>query len=158
MLEGGSWSSYENRIQEYEQFMDNVFMPLYNMSANKSCHENEEYIALLKKCEQFEPYRYVNMWEASEKTKNLLIEMILEQGGYYLGYTETLNKSVPIAELKIKLRFITNLFKYTDFVYSPRYVPVLINKYMPDEDNDDCEFVDLLQDMKTILAHREIVF
>lgn len=130
-----------HRENQYNEFVENVFNPLYEMSANEKCYENRAYRILLEECEKFDPFYYEFLpWMRNNETKNMLIIMILTKG----GYTEN-NLKIPENELKQKLRFIFNLKRYVNFVYNPSTVRDLIHKYTDHVKTNDKELLNMFE-------------
>lgn len=115
-MEGSSWATHEDKLNEYNEFCKIIFNKLYEMSADPDCYENEEYKQLLKECEKFNPFEYSEIWTPYSAAKNKLIRMVLNEGGYYID-NYLYRYKVPENELIQKFRLIINLIKYTNIEF-----------------------------------------
>ncbi len=128
-MEGGSWTSRGDKLNEYNDFCKNIFNKLYEMSADPDCYENEEYKRLLKECEKFNPFEYSEIWTPYSAAKNKLIRMVLNEGGYYTdNYLSHCN--VPENKLIQKFRLIINLIRYTNIEFDCDHVKRTIRQYI----------------------------
>lgn len=148
-MEGASWESSISKRTEYNNFIENVFRPLYKMSSQEDCLQNENYKKLLKECEFFDPYRFSNMWESYEVAKNKLILMVLEYDGYYYNsYMRNIKMTDDV--LITKLRFILNLLKFTNIDFDKKRALTNISYYLP-SDSDNDKVIELIQEIEDIL-------
>lgn len=148
-MEGASWESSTNKRIEYNNFIENVFRPLYKMSSREDCLQNENYKNLLKECEFFNPYRFSNVWESYEIVKNKLIIMVLEYDGYYYNsYMRNIKMTNDV--LITKLRFILNLLKFTNIDFDKKRALINISYYLPSESDND-KVNELIQEIEGIL-------
>lgn len=144
---------YPNRDTELNEFIENVFNPLYEMSADEKCYKDTTYMNLLKECGKFDPCYYERRpWVRNkDETINKLIIMILTKGGYTGD-----NLKIPENELKQKLRFIFNLKRYVNFVYNPSTVSDLIHKYTDQVNTNDKELLDMFKTIDMIFVEDTI--
>lgn len=150
-MEGASWESSISKRTEYNNFIENVFRPLYKMSSQEDCLQNENYKKLLKECEFFDPYRFSNMWESYEVAKNKLILMVLEYDGYYYNsYMRNIKMTDDV--LITKLRFILNLLKFTNIDFDKKRALTYISYYLP-SDSDNDKVIELIQEIEDILKY-----
>lgn len=150
-MEGRSWLSSKYKKDKYNNFLENVFRPLYKMSGDENCLKNVKYMELLKKCEMFNPYMFSDIWEASSEVKNKLITMILEYDGYYYTrYMKNIRMSDDVAIRK--LRFILNVITYTNIDFDNKSLMDKITFYCPIETDND-EIIELTQKIKGILEY-----
>ena len=150
-MTGGFWPA--SRETELNEFIENIFNPLYEMSADEKCYNNPTYMNLLKECGKFDPFYYERIpWRRNkDENKNKFILMILTKG----GYTED-NLKIPENELKQKLRFIFNLKRYVNFVYNPSTVSKLIHKYTDQVNTNDKELLEMFETIDMLFVEDTI--